>query len=520
MQLSVNRFCHLCCIIATSVLLGACSTLPENSNPDQSLVFSDTANTTFGRYFKRESEKHAGESGVYLLSSGKDALAARLGLLALAERSIDAQYYLYHSDQTSRLFTSKLIKSADRGVRVRLLVDDIDLGGRERGALLLDAHPNIEVRFFNPFSRAYPRVIQFVTRFGDVTRRMHNKSLSADNQISIVGGRNIGNEYFDASDEANFTDLDAMVIGPAARQINNSFDDYWNNERAYPVALFAQELPSEEEARAAWEALHAEADSMLDDPYIESLQQTELAQAFGSQTIRFHWADIRAVFDDPRKFESDSTDYLLAPDLAPLFRDVKDRLTIISPYFVPGKRGTQFLIDLAERGVNVDVITNSLASTDVAVVHAGYVRYRKKLMKGGVKVHEVQAWPTVDKKQSSKTRGSSSASLHSKSFVFDYDRVFIGSLNLDPRSIHENSEIGLIIDSPAVAREMMDWAEDFSVTRTYELTLTKSWTGRHKISWIAPINQGGNEIHHEPDVGIFKRMMVNLLRFVPMESQL
>ena len=305
------------------------------------------------------------------MNSGLDAFAGRLAMVASARSTIDSQYYLYHNDQTGQVFTQKLLEAANNGVRVRLLVDDMDQSGRDFGAVVLDSHPNIQVRIFNPFSRKTPRLMQFLTRFGDVTRRMHNKTLTVDERISVLGGRNIGDEYFDADEGTNFTDLDALVIGPVVKQIATSFDAYWNDELSYPINILSNEKVSKNTSQEKLAEFEKIAKETIDIRYVEAVNKSQFAIQLSSETLPFDYADVQAIFDQPEKFESDDLKYYLASDLAGPFADVRSSLIIISPYFVPGKEGTLFLSDLARNGIRVKILTNSLASTDVAVVHAG-----------------------------------------------------------------------------------------------------------------------------------------------------
>ena len=228
--------------------LGACANLPPNTDRSESFAFTDTQETAIGRSFERRSEDHTGETAYYLLGNGLDALVARAALANMAERSIDTQYYMIHDDVVGSLFIDRLYDAAERGVRVRLLVDDIDQGGWDTDAAILDAHPNIEVRIFNPFGRNTGRTLQFVTGFGKQTRRAHNKSFTVDNQATILGGRNIGDEYFNADPELAFADLDVLSVGPVARDVSSSFDLYWNSDLSYPISTLAEDLPTDEEA--------------------------------------------------------------------------------------------------------------------------------------------------------------------------------------------------------------------------------------------------------------------------------
>lgn len=518
----MNRlpFKSLILILICGGIVG-CATLPEDYPRSPSRAFADTHDTTLARRMGDKLQAHPGKTGVVLLESGADAFVARAALSIAAEKSIDAQYYLYHDDKTARLLTYQLLKAADRGVRVRLLVDDMDLGGRDLSAASLDAHENIEVRLFNPFIRGTPRLLQFATRFGDITRRMHNKSFTVDNQVSVVGGRNIGDEYFQAGKRFNFTDLDAMIIGRGVSDVSGSFDLYWNHELAYPVSALVTTSIANKDIERLYQRLELHTRQLHQDPYIVALRTSKLANEIKAGSISFDWGVAHLVYDQPDKLIEgrDEHHYRLISDLAKEFKSVTDQLIIISAYFVPGPLGTQFLEDLRKRGIRVRIITNSLASTDVAVVHAGYAKYRRRLLKARVELFE--AIPDSNTNRSNSTlSGSSAASLHSKSFVFDNDRVFIGSFNLDPRSAVENTEMGLIIESKAVAGKVVDWFESFTMNNAYRLELAASNTGGEKITWYEPDGSGSLIWSHEPEVSWWKRLAVLSLRVLPLDSQL
>ena len=500
------------------LLIAGCSTLPDNLEKNKSWTYPPNDEIEEDSPYSIELSKHPRKSGVLLLNSGLDAFASRLAMVTNARSTIDSQYYLYHNDQTGKVFTQKLLEAANRGVRVRLLVDDMDQSGRDFGAVVLDSHPNIQVRIFNPFSRKTPRLMQFLTRFGDVTRRMHNKTLTVDQRISVLGGRNIGDEYFDASEGTNFTDLDALVIGPVVKQIAISFDEYWNDKLSYPIDILSSHKVSEGKSKQMLTDFETIAKNGIDARYVEAVRNSEFAVQLNSQSLPFDYADVQAIFDRPEKFESDDLKYYLASDLAGPFENVRSRLIIISPYFVPGKEGTLFLSDLARNGIQVKVLTNSLASTDVAVVHAGYIKYRKDLLKAGVEIYEVQS--NSQKPHMGNWKGSSSASLHSKAFIFDNKEVFVGSLNLDPRSVYENSEIGLLIKSSEVAGKLTRWYEDYSTNNAYKVFLQDSWSGMKLTRWHVPGALDAPPLKNEPDSGILLRAGINLIRFLPIESQL
>jgi putative cardiolipin synthase len=467
-------------------------------------------------------QEHAGQTGFLLLGDGLDAFVARILLARAAERSIDVQYYLYHDDLVSRLFTDQLLEAADRGVRVRLLVDDMDLEGRDLGAVALDAHPNVEVRIFNPFSRKSGRIGQFVTRMGSVTRRMHNKSFTVDNQVAILGGRNMGNEYFDADPELAFSDLDVMALGPATRKVSTAFDLYWNSELAYPASVLIGKPPTTEEITQLRQDLSRFVAQQSGSAYLQALRNSSLANAIRQNSVRFNWGEAVVLYDLPEKIlkDFDESDDHLAPKLRPFAERVRDELIIFSPYFVPGKRGTTFLTRLAKQGVKVRILTNSLASTDVGIVHAGYSKYRKDLLRSGVELYELNAKFARKEREGEKEGGrASKASLHAKSFVFDRRKVFIGSLNLDPRAIVHNTEIGLVLASETVASEMSDWFSQNVEEMAFRLELTKQGIGE-KILWHGLVDGKAETFDVDPHTSFWRRLGIGLIGLLPIESQL
>jgi putative cardiolipin synthase len=509
-------------VVVAFFILSGCATLPTNFERPQSYAFTDTEDTRFGKAHRDEMRTYTGQSGFLLLGNGLDAFVARALLAHAAERSIDVQYYLYHDDLIGRLFTDQLLKAADRGVRVRLLVDDMDLEGKDLGASVLDSHPNMEVRLFNPFSRKRSRISQFVTRMGSVTRRMHNKSFTVDNQVTILGGRNMGNEYFDADPELAFSDLDVMSIGPVAREVSIAFDLYWNSELAYPVAVLTGKPPTPEEIKQMRQKLDEYVAEQADSDYLKALRESNLANAIRQNNVRFHWGEAVVLYDQPEKIlhDFDETEYHLTPKLAPYFDGVQEELIIFSPYFVPGKPGTAFLNQLAQRGVRVRILTNSLASNDVGIVHAGYSKYRKDLLRSGVELYELNEKLTRKERKGKKgEEGSSKASLHAKSFVFDRKKVFIGSLNLDPRAVVHNTEIGVVLTSEKIASEMSDWFNQNMEQMAFRLELKKVG-GSEKILWHGLVDGKDETFDVDPHTGFWRRFGIGFMRLLPIESQL
>jgi len=504
--------------------LGACASLPDNTNRPVSHVFEDTQNTALGRSFDRIAQGRSGESAFYLLNDGLDAFVARAALASVAERSIDTQYYMIHNDVVGRLFIDSLFKAAERGVRVRLLVDDIDQGGRDIGAAILDAHPNIEVRLFNPFGRNIGRTIQYVTGFGKQTRRAHNKSFTVDNQATILGGRNIGDEYFNADPELAFIDIDVMSSGPVARDVSASFDLYWNSELSYPITTLVEDLPNAEQARARKEEFDRFITEQYESEYLQHLRNSNLAQQLKNLSLEYYWGVGVVVADDPAKLTRDTSDteYRLTEQLRPYLEGVETELIIFSPYFVPGKSGVAFIQALRDKGVRVRILTNSLSSTDVSAVHAGYSRYRKALLRMGVELYELNKELSKEERKAMKEGGieSSKASLHAKSFVLDRSQVFIGSLNLDARSVIQNTEIGVVFESEEIAKRMANGFDRKIDQIAFRLDLQRDNQGREQITWHGLVDGKQQILTVDPYTSFWKRFGVGFMRIFPIESQI
>jgi putative cardiolipin synthase len=506
------------------LLIAGCATLPKDFDRSESYALTDTENTALGNARAKEKVEHPGKSGFRLLGNGLDAFVARAVLANSAEYSIDVQYYLYHKDLVGKLFSDLLLKAADRGVRVRLLVDDMDLAGRDLSAAALDSHPNIEVRIFNPFSRNVGRTSQFVTRLGSVTRRMHNKTFTVDNQFTILGGRNIGNEYFDADPDLEFEDLDVMAIGPVVKKVSSIFDQYWNSELAYPASVLLKgELPTLEKIKELRGKLNQYVTDQSDSEYLQALRNSDLTNKLRKNQIEFSWGDAEVVFDQPEKllYDFSETQYHLSPMLKPYWEGVEKELIIFSPYFVPGKPGTAFLTQLVQRGVRVRILTNSLASNDVGLVHAGYMKYRRDLLRGGVELYELNKKLTRKQRKEKKGKGGSSkASLHAKSFVFDRKQIFIGSLNLDPRALLHNTEIGVVLKVPEIAEEMAKWFEANVEHLAFRLELKKDENGAEKLLWHGVVDGKELTFDVDPFTGFWRRFGIGIMSIFPIESQL
>ncbi len=513
--------------LATGIIIlfvsSGCAKLPNNSNRVPTTVMPATEQTHLATLFVDDKKQHPDQSGFYLLDNGIDAFVARAALILAAEKSIDMQYYLYHPDLVGGLLADLLLQAADRGVRVRLLLDDMGLEGRDLTLFTFAQHPNIFVRIFNPFIRGSSRVVQFITRFGSVTRRMHNKSLTIDNQATIVGGRNIGNEYFAADPELAFGDMDVMAIGPVVDDISQSFDAYWNNPLSYPVELMSSQKSDPEALKRARPLLEAYTNQPEAQQYIKALNSSKFSRELKEDVIPFSWGKAVAVYDDPDKISAalDAKELHLATQLEPLVNGLSSEFLMLSAYFVPGKEGVEFFEKLRQQGVKVRILTNSLASTDVAVVHCGYAKYRKDLLRAGVELYEVavDALPDSGKKQQV-FGGASKTSLHAKSYIFDRQTLFIGSFNFDPRSVDQNTELGIVFDSPELGQRLGNNFDQQKNKKVYRLRLVPDNYGGDDVEWVRR-EQGVEVVQRvEPDTSFFKRLLVSLMALLPIESQL
>lgn len=454
-------------------------------------------------------------SRVYLLTDGPEALHARLDLIDRAERTLELQYYLWHADAAGALVAQRVLAAADRGVRVRLLLDDIAFGGRENGLLALHAHPRIEVRLFNPFRRGWARPLEWLTRFGELNRRMHNKALVADDLRCVVGGRNIGNEYFGLDPQVVFNDLDVVADGPVAMDVRASFDQYWENKRACPIA----EVAGSGGGFASGPGAFRTALDFLAGSGKDALARLDLVEAPPEDRP---WnrdaaeARARLLADAPDKsWSRRARKRGLATALGQAIARAESEVLIVSPYFVPRKRLLARLTGLAAAGVRVRVLTNSLASNDVVVVHAGYAPKRPALIRGGVGLYELKP-DGGQLRRSGKAKiqfrpSEGRASLHAKLFIIDRKTIFIGSFNLDPRSARLNTEMGILVDCPALAEEAAGFAGSL-MAEANEVGLENG-----KLFWRDP---AGALVRTEPHSGWGLRLLVTLLGWLPIEEHL
>ena len=513
------------CLLAVLALLASCATLPPPATRAESHAFTDTAGTRIGRSVQRIAAPHPGLTGARALLDAREAFVARYAMAAGAERSIDVQTYIWHPDTSGSLLAQALWDAAERGVRVRVLLDDANTSGLDETIAALDAHPNIELRLFNPFANRTWRVGDLALDFDRVNRRMHNKSFTVDNQATVVGGRNIGDEYLGAETTVAFADLDVLAVGPVVAQVSAVFDDYWNSASAWPARALLAPPPVDtlEETRRYWQAQRANAKAQA---YLEAVRQLPLLAQMIDGTLAMEWTTARVIADDPAKVLSptERRDLQMIPHLEEALGRPERDLLLVSPYFVPGPAGTAALAALAKRGVQVEVLTNSLAATDVGVVYSGYQRYREQLLRDGVRLYELKpgAMPAAAKDEDERHRGlggsqggSSSASLHAKTFAVDGKRVFVGSFNLDPRSVALNTEMGVVLESPALATQLTRAFAASVPRQAYEVKLEDG-----QVVWIEQTPSGPVKYTSTPGVGVLRSLWIGFLSLLPIEHLL
>lgn len=461
-------------------------------------------------------ERHDGQSGLALISGNLDAFAVRALSARAAGRSLDLMYYYWKGDLTGRLLMKEVLGAADRGVRVRLLIDDINMRGLDRAYRALDTHPNIAVRLFNP-SRArhggLRRGIEMVLRFFSVTRRMHNKAWIVDGRLAIVGGRNIGDAYFGAAETSNFRDIDMMMVGPVVQGASKVFDAYWNSEVAMPIrSLIRPRRGTLRRLRKGVARISAKGRA---SPYIEQLRKRVSALAMLNGDIGLHWThEAKIVSDPPEKALARGAQNWIMSSLMPVIMSAEKSVSITSPYFVPGVDGSARLIGLVAKGVNVAVLTNSLSATDVAAVHGGYAPYRRTLLAGGVRLFELQkaGW---DNDMS--LFGSRNASLHTKAFIVDVKTAFVGSFNFDPRSVSLNTEMGILFSEDVIVKMLQDlFDEETTLPMSYRLSLNE----KRSIIWEGEEDGVLQTWDREPEASARRRALAKVVSLLPIESQL
>lgn len=507
-----------CVLLLSLIVVCGCARLPPRPQLPHESALAVGTQTRLDALVAPTTEQHPGLSGFRLVIDGDEAFALR-GLSARnAGRSLDIQSYIWHDDLTGRLLATELLDAADRGVRVRLLLDDLNARAHSRVLRVLDTHPKIAIRVYNPMVTRTGKLragVEAIGSFSRINRRAHNKSWIADGRVAITGGRNVGDEYFTASNDANFQDIDLLVEGQAVTALEHAFDAYWNATPAWPIALIDHSEPAPGALDALRQSLHADRQAAADNPWVMSMRATDTRDKLRQDIADLRWtADWRLLLDDADKIVLPIPDTQASQVLAGL-RNALDAaradIEIISPYFVPGDAGTEALLQIAREGRRVRVLTNSLASNDVAAVYGGYTRYRKALACGGVALWELKA--QGGGKANASLFGSSGASLHSKAAVMDGQVLFVGSLNLDPRSVRLNSEQGLLVRDPVLAEQLVRLFD--TLTSPQDAWAVGCEGGKHLV-W----RDASGERNSEPPAGFMRKIVAALSRWLPVEPLL
>lgn len=519
-------------LLALSLLVAGCATLPPGMDAPKpaSTALANPEATALGRQLEARAKEHPGLSGFDLLTDGSESFAMHLEIAARAQRTLDVQYFLLQQDDTGKLLLEALLEAADRGVRVRILVDDAEAFDKGSAIRPLAAHPNIEIRIFNPFvvrrELSFFRWAEFLVASRRLNYRMHNKLFIGDNEIAVTGGRNVGDAYFQASTVVNFGDFDLAVAGPMVRVLSQSFDLYWNDKLAIPVETLPLGKPSAADLEVCRKALAAHKERMATSDYVRSLPKVDLIAEILSGKRPLVWAKATLAYDTPDKAQVErdgEAGRLMWKRVATAVEGAQRELIIVSPYLVPGDAEMALIRRLRERGVRVRMLTNSLASTDMPIAHAGYMRYRVPLLEAGCELYEVRPLPGEPEAHGLvKSGGSGQFGLHAKVFVIDRKRVFVGSMNFDQRSFDINTEIGLIIDSPQIANRIAGRFESIAQpANSYKVSLEPAAAGiGPTVQWAT--QEGGKTVTFdtEPDVDAGKRALVDMFSALPLDQLL
>jgi putative cardiolipin synthase len=513
---------------AAALLLSGCATVQSSHDIARpvSAALAHPEQTAFGAQVHALAAPHSGASAFHILTAGVDGLLTRVQMIDAAQKSLDLQYFIFRGDMTGHLVLAALNRAAARGVAIRLLLDDGDTLEGDEQVLALRTQPGVEVRIFNPFRyRGHNRLVrglEFAATLGRLDYRMHNKLLVADNSVALIGGRNIGDEYFQVDPQAQSADDDVFVAGPIVPTLSASFDEYWNSEFAVPVAALTRQ--SREDASAA-RRRHAPA--RIDGvDYAARIASGEPLASMLDGRIGLVWATARVLCDSPDKRNADAgaPGRIMVRDFLQSARQVHSQFLMINPYIVPTHGESTMLQDLRRRDVKVGIVTNSLQSTRDILAYAGYTRSRQALLREGIDLYEVRAklGTTRGSGQTPRVSRLGHYGLHGKLVVFDRERIFIGSMNFDERSRHLNTEIGLIIDSPELAdltaARFNAMAQPDNAYRPALVSGSDPAGGR--LQWTTQENGAMVVYRTEPSPSLWRRLICRILAWLPVRNEL
>jgi len=517
------------------ILLPGCATrLPASHYPRvATYAMEETSDTRLGRAYEHTAKRHPGQSGFHILPTGPEALMMRIAMMEASQCSIDMQYFSTRDDTTGKLLLEAATRAADRGVRVRILLDDWNLDDFEAGAVSLNANPHIEIRVFNPYSTRdqsmFSRIGNVFSYAGDFTRRMHNKVLIADNQVAVMGGRNLGDEYFEVSKDINFRDIDVYTSGPITHQISKNFDRYWNSDESFPISALNLPPPDAKTIAKLHDEMEQHWEQMLKSPMGGKLRKMPLPHEVKGGEVPLTWAAAELASDSPGKINQPSETAISAPEIRidQLVSHAQHEFIIFTPYFVPLDSGVEWLNALVARGVAVRIVTNSLSSTDMVPAQAGYSHYREALVKGGVELYETKSEQPKPPARAM-LKPSSQNGLHAKIYMIDRRNLVIGSFNLDPRSAQLNTEQVLVIHSqPLCAKIARLFEEVTAPASSYRVILANTvpvsdqpMIQKGSLAWMTKEN--GKIVYYDfnPHAGFWRNVTDGLFSLLPIDNQL
>lgn len=516
-------------IVLSCLMFTGCSTLPVRQQVKATYSTDiDTSQSYLSQLFATEKQKNPNLTGYHILFDPSEAIISRLQLIERAEKTLDLQYYIWDNDKIGALALAALLNAADRGVQVRLLIDDNNSKHLESAYYALSQHPNIQIRLFNPYRFRQLRVLDLILNFDRMTRRMHNKTFIADHEVALLGGRNMSNQYYNSGENFQFSDMDVILVGHAVTDISHSFDEYWNHDYAYPV----EQLSAYKASKLSYSSVRRQ----LKDHWFISNINDEMGilssalkfDSWFNQNLKFEWVKAQVVKDAADKIRQDAApqDYLTF-QLSNMLKTPQKNIDLVSAYFVPGQEGINALIQRQQQGVQVRVLTNSFKANDVPIVHAFYAQYREELLKNGIELYEfLPVLPMNLSRQERKEilgedekfnrMGLSRSSLHAKFMAQDSKQVFIGSFNFDPRSAYLNTEIGVVLDSPLLAQVIHDNMDQNIMQYAYQLKLDEN----NKIQWIKQENNQKVIYSKEPRTAWWQRLGLKVLSWLPLEKQM
>lgn len=504
-------------LAAIVTFLAACSSLPTEFEQLPSQVWPHPGQTKLGAFIAETAPEDKTLSGVELLADPSEAFGARFAIAAFAEKTLDMQYFLWKGDLSGQLLLWRVLEAADRGVKVRFLIDDISHPGRDEIYAILDTHPNFQLRVFNPMAnRGAARNLNFLVNKGKLNRRMHNKIFMADGAVAVLGGRNIGDDYFGMDPDFNFLDLDVLTVGQGAIEAGAAFDEYWNSINAIPIGV----LNDRDYSTRDLDSLRQELNEILLQkdafPYALAFTEQETLENLQQWRDGLIWVDATVVVDSLERFDGQGESAIVSFGFDTI-KYIDDEMIVQSAYLIPSKQGLKNMAETVKRGVRVRMLTNSLMSNNHISAHSGYMKYRKAILETGAELYELRVDAALRKYFKAHKKAEVAAGIHTKSFVLDGRQTLIGSFNFDPRSRELNSEIGLVITDQEFARQVIEHMEqEFEPANSYRLFLNENG----KLRWEVQTENGIEIQTHDPGASIWRRMAARILSWLPIEKEL